>query len=62
MCCLFQIATHEKKAHDNWVRFCPSLYFVRSLQQLSLDIFSSNSSKLVPQKELWLKRKGKLPT
>ena len=21
MCYLFQIATHEKKAHDNWVRF-----------------------------------------
>lgn len=41
MCCLFQIATHEKKAHDNWVRFVfPFLYFVCGPPQLIWILFS----------------------
>ena len=36
MGCLFQIATHEKKAHDNWVRFFFSFLLVQMTKVAAL--------------------------
>jgi len=57
-----QIATHEKKAHDNWVRlFFSFLYCVCSRPPL-IGMFVSHSSKLGLRKELSPRRRGRPPT